>query len=210
VVVPKLRTFGRSVLVADPKDRTFGRSVLAGPVVVPRLRTFGRSVLVEHNDPATRLARAAGIVTRLVRANRRANRPAMQVARLAGIVTRLVRVNINRRGNNRRRDPGRPRPEGSPARAKETRANAIALRGEGDLGSGENARCKTLGPGCPPQGVAHARLPGTPGGLQSSSLTPGGPIEVLEVHGEPFEKMRRRSRSPLAANPQQARLEKRT
>jgi hypothetical protein len=40
---------------------------------------------------------------------------------------------------------------------------------------------------------------------------PGGPIEVLEVHGEPFEKIlsSKRSRSPLATNPQQARLEKR-
>jgi serine/threonine protein phosphatase 1 len=47
---------------------------------------------------------------------------------------------------------------------------------------------------------------------------PGGPIEVLEVHGEPFEKMRRRSKSPLATKrradealePATGRLEKRT
>jgi len=152
-VVPKLQMFGRSVLVADPKVQTLGRSVPAGLVVVPKLRMFGRGVLVRpqafglnglplaprvqvvqhvqvvHKDLAMQLAPAVGIVTRRarVRANRRNNNPAMQLARAARTVTRLVRVRTSPRGN--RHD-------------KETRASAIALRREGDLGSSENAQCE--------------------------------------------------------------------
>jgi hypothetical protein len=179
VVVPKLRTFGRSVLVADPKARTFGRSVLAGPVVVPKLRTFGRSVLVAdpraqtfgrgvlvvHNDPATPLAPAAGIITSLVRVRiiRRDNNPAMQLARVEGIGSILARARISRRDNNRstRRGLGRPRrraPE-HPPRDKETRASAIALREADDLARSENARCETFVPGTLLEPlVAHVRL----------------------------------------------------
>jgi hypothetical protein len=93
-----------------------------------------------------RLALAAGIVTRLVRVrtNRRDNNPATRTAGVAGIVTRLARVRINRRDNRSRRcDLGRPTrgvAESGPPRDKETRASAIALRGEGDLGKSENAR----------------------------------------------------------------------
>ena len=152
-VVPKLQMFGRSVLVADPKVQTLGRSVPAGLVVVPKLRMFGRGVLVRpqafglnglplapraqvvqhvqvvHKDLAMQLAPAVGIVTRRarVRANRRNNNPAMQLARAARTVTRLMRVRTSPRGN--RHD-------------KETRASAIALRREGDLGSSENAQCE--------------------------------------------------------------------
>jgi hypothetical protein len=160
VVVPKLRTFGRSVLVADPKARTFGRSVLAGPLRVPKSQAFGlnglrlvprllvaQRVLVVHNNPATRLAPAAGIVTSLVRVPiiRRDNNPATRLAPAAGIVTSLVRARISRRDNNRstRRGLGRPRrpvPAHSPPRDKETRASAITLREADDLGRSENAR----------------------------------------------------------------------
>jgi hypothetical protein len=180
VVVPKFRVFGRSVLVADPKARTFGRSVLAGPVVVPKLRTFGRSVLVAdpraqtfgrgvlvvHNDPATPLAPAAGIITSLVRVRiiRRDNNPAMQLARVEGIGSILARARISRRDNNRstRRGLGRPRrraPEHSPPRDKETRASAIALREADDLARSENARCETFVSGTLLEPlVAHVRL----------------------------------------------------
>jgi hypothetical protein len=89
-----------------------------------------------------RLARAAGIVTRLVRVriNRRDNNPATRPARAAGIATRLVRVRINR---SRPRDLGRPRrgvAERGPPRGKVTKASAIAPRGEGDRASSKNAQ----------------------------------------------------------------------
>jgi hypothetical protein len=146
--------------VADPKARTFGRSVLAGPLRVPKSQAFGlnglrlvprllvaQRVLVVHNNPATRLAPAAGIVTSLVRVPiiRRDNNPATRLAPAAGIVTSLVRARISRRDNNRstRRGLGRPRrrvPAHSPPRDKETRASAIALREADDLGRSENAR----------------------------------------------------------------------
>jgi hypothetical protein len=163
VVVPKLRTFGRSVLVADPRAQTFGRSVLVVLVRVPKSQAFGlnglrlvprlqvaQRVLVVHNDPATPLVPAAGIVTSLVRVriSRRDNNPAMQPARVEGIGSRLARARISRRDNNRstRRGLGRPRrvPEHSPPRDKETRASAIALREEDDLARSENARCETF------------------------------------------------------------------
>ena len=164
VVAPKFPMFGRSVLGADLKARTFGRSVPAGPAVVPKSRAFGLKglrlvlrvrvvdrVLGVHNDPAMRLTRAADIVTKLDglrrimlrgHISRRDNNPAMQFARVAGIVTTLVRVRISRRDNSRstRRGPGRLRrgvPERSP-RDKVTKGTAIALRGEGDLGSSKN------------------------------------------------------------------------
>ena len=170
--------FGRSVPAADPKARTFGLSVLADLVVVPKLRMFGRSVLVVlvrvpksqafglnglrlvprlqvvqrvlvvHNDPATRLAPAAGIVTSLVRVriNRRDSNPAMQLARVEGIGSRLVRARISRRDNNRstQRGLGRGVPEHSPPSDKETKASAIALRVEDDLARTENTRCETF------------------------------------------------------------------
>jgi len=163
-VAPKFPMFGRSVLGADLKARTFGRSVPAGPAVVPKSRAFGLKglrlvlrvrvvdrVLGVHNDPAMRLTRAADIVTKLDglrrimlrgHISRRDNNPAMQFARVAGIVTTLVRVRISRRDNSRstRRGPGRLRrgvPERSP-RDKVTKGTAIALRGEGDLGSSKN------------------------------------------------------------------------
>jgi hypothetical protein len=165
VVAPKFQMFGRSVLVVDLKARTFGRSVPAGPAVVPKSRAFGLKglrlvlrvrvvdrVLGVHNDPAMRLTRAADIVTKLDglrrimlrgHISRRDDNPAMQLARVAGIVTRLVRGV----------------PERSP-RDKVTKGTAIALRGEGDLGSSKNARCAMLasGDGCSHQEVAHARL----------------------------------------------------
>ncbi len=177
-VVPKLRMFGRNALVADQKTRTFGRSAPAGLARVPKSQAFDLSglrlvprlqvvqrVLVVHNGPAMRLAPAADIVTSLVRVriSRRDSSPAIRPARAADIVTRLVRVRINRRGNrSRRRDLGPPRPrepEGSPPRDKETRASAIALRAEDDLGRSES-RCETLasGDGCSHREVAHARL----------------------------------------------------
>src|SRR5215469_8899214 len=170
----KARTFGRSVRVADLKSRVVG---LNAPARVRRLRTFGRSapvvlvrlpksqafdlnglqlvprilvvqcVLVVHNDPAMQLAQVAGIGIRLVRVrvSPRDNNPAMQRGRVVDIVT------ISQRGKrSRRRDLGRRRrrePERSPARDKETRASAIALRGEGDLSRSENARCQTLASG---------------------------------------------------------------
>ena len=164
VVAPKFPMFGRSVLGADLKARTFGRSVPAGPAVVPKSRAFGLKglrlvlrvrvvdrVLGVHNDPAMRLTLAADIVTKLDglrrimlrgHISRRDNNPAMQFARVAGIVTTLVRVRISRRDNSRstRRGPGRLRrgvPERSP-RDKVTKGTAIALRGEGDLGSSKN------------------------------------------------------------------------
>jgi hypothetical protein len=177
-VVPKLRTFSRSVpvgLAVAPKFRIFGRSV---PVEDPKVRTFGRNapmvlvrvpksqaldlnglrlvhrhrvvqdVLKVHNDPTIRLARAAGIVTRLarVRITQRDNNPAMQLARVVDIVTRLAHVRLNRRNNNRsrRRDLGQ-RGAGvgapSPAGGKVIRASAIALSREGDLGRSKNAQC---------------------------------------------------------------------
>jgi hypothetical protein len=102
---------------------------------------------VVHNDPATPLAPAAGIITSLVRVRiiRRDNNPAMQLARVEGIGSILARARISRRDNNRstRRGLGRPRrrvPAHSPPRDKETRASAIALREADDLGRSENAR----------------------------------------------------------------------
>jgi len=138
VVAPKFPMFGRSVLGADLKARTFGRSVPAGPAVVPKSRAFGLKglrlvlrvrvvdrVLGVHNDPAMRLTRAADIVTKL-----------------DGLRRIMLRVRISRRDNSRstRRGPGRLRrgvPERSP-RDKVTKGTAIALRGEGDLGSSKN------------------------------------------------------------------------
>jgi hypothetical protein len=187
-VVPKFRTFGRSALVADPKARTFGRSVRAGPAVVPKLRVFGRSVLVADpkaralglNGPAVvpksqafglkglRPVPRVQVVERVLGLH---NDPAMPLAPVADIVTRLdglrrimLRGHISRRDNNRstRRGLGRPRPgvPGRSRRDKVTRGSAIALRGEGDLGSSENARCAMLasGEGCSHREVAHARL----------------------------------------------------
>jgi hypothetical protein len=146
VVVPKLRMFGRSVLVVlvrVPKSQAFG---LNGVRLVPRLQVVQR-VLVVH-DPATRLAPAAGIVTSLVRVriNRHDNNPAMQLARVESIGSRLARARISRRDNNRstQRGLGRRVPEHSPPRDKETRASAIALRVEDDLGRTENTRCETF------------------------------------------------------------------
>jgi hypothetical protein len=154
--------FDRSVLVADQRRQAFD---LHGLRLVPRIQVVQR-VLVVHHDLATRLALAAGIVTRLARVcvSRRDNNPAMQLARVAGIVTRLVRARISRRDNNRRRRGlGRPRrgvAERSPPRDKVTTASAIALRGEGDLASSKNAQCETVtsGDGCSHREVAHARL----------------------------------------------------
>jgi hypothetical protein len=169
VVALKFRAVVRNARVRVRNLRTFD---LSGLQLVPRVQGVQR-VLGVHNDPAMRLARAAGIVTRLVRVRisrrdnnpamqlaqvadtvtrlvhvrvrRRDNNPAMQLARVAGTVTRLVRVRVSRRDNNRskRRGLGRPRrgvPEHPPA--KLTRASAIALRAEGDLGSSENTRCE--------------------------------------------------------------------
>jgi hypothetical protein len=150
VVVPKPRMFGRSVLVVlvrVPKSQAFG---LNGLRLVPRLQVVLQRVLVVHNDPATRLAPVAGIVTSpvCVRISRRDNNPAMQLARAEGIGSRLARARISRREDNRStgRGLGRRRrvPERSPPRDKETRASAIALGEEDDLGRSENARCETF------------------------------------------------------------------
>ena len=144
--VRRLRTFGRSapvVLVRLPKSQAFD---LNGLQLVPRILVV-QCVLVVHNDPAMQLAQVAGIGIRLVRVrvSPRDNNPAMQRGRVVDIVT------ISQRGKrSRRRDLGRRRrrePERSPARDKETRASAIALRGEGDLSRSENARCQTLASG---------------------------------------------------------------
>jgi hypothetical protein len=146
VRVRSLRTFGRSapvVLVRLLKSQAFD---LNGLQLVPRILVV-QCVLVVHNDPAMQLAQVAGIGIRLVRVrvSPRDNNPAMQRGRVVDIVT------ISQRGKrSRRRDLGRPRrrePERSPARDKETRASAIALRGEGDLSRSENARCQTLASG---------------------------------------------------------------
>ena len=146
VRVRSLRTFGRSapvVLVRLLKSQAFD---LNGLQLVPRILVV-QCVLVVHNDPAMQLAQVAGIGIRLVRVrvSPRDNNPAMQRGRVADIVT------ISQRGKrSRRRDLGRRRrrePERSPARDKETRASAIALRGEGDLSRSENARCQTLASG---------------------------------------------------------------
>ena len=146
VRVRSLRTFGRSapvVLVRLLKSQAFD---LNGLQLVPRILVV-QCVLVVHNDPAMQLAQVAGIGIRLVRVrvSPRDNNPAMQRGRVVDIVT------ISQRGKrSRRRDLGRRRrrePERSPARDKETRASAIALRGEGDLSRSENARCQTLASG---------------------------------------------------------------
>src|SRR5215472_4159368 len=146
VRVRSLRTFGRSapvVLVRLLKSQAFD---LNGLQLVPRILVV-QCVLVVHNDPAMQLAQVAGIGIRLVRVrvSPRDNNPAMQRGRVVDIVT------ISQRGKrSRRRDLGRWRrrePERSPARDKETRASAIALRGEGDLSRSENARCQTLASG---------------------------------------------------------------
>jgi len=139
VRVRSLRIFDRSapvVLVRVPRPQAFGLNGLR-----PVSRKVAQHVLVVHNDDlAMRLARAAGIVTRLerVRINRRDNNPAMQPAGVAGIVTRLVRVRINRRSNRSRRRDLRG-PKRGVERDKGTRASAIALRGEGDLASSNKA-----------------------------------------------------------------------
>jgi hypothetical protein len=181
--VQKLRMFGRSVPVADPKARTFGLSVRADLVVVLKPRMFGRSVLVVlvrvpksqvfglnglrlvprlqvvqrvlvvHNDPATRLAPVAGIVTSLVRVriSRRDSNPAMQLARVQGIGSRLARARISQREDNRSTGRGLGRrlvPERSPLRDKETRASAIALREEDDLGRERPVRNVCIGVCC--------------------------------------------------------------
>jgi hypothetical protein len=142
-----LRTFDRSapvVLVRVPKSQALD---LNGLRLVHRHRVV-QDVLKVHNDPTIRLARAAGIVTRLarVRITQRDNNPAMQLARVVDIVTRPAHVRLNRRNNNRsrRRDLGQ-RGAGvgapSPVGGKVIRASAIALSREGDLGRSENARC---------------------------------------------------------------------
>jgi hypothetical protein len=121
---------------------------------------------VVHNDPATPLAPAAGIITSLVRVRiiRRDNNPAMQLARVEGIGSILARARISRRDNNRstRRGLGRQRrraPEHSPPRDKETRASAIALREADDLARSGNARCETFVSGTLLEPlVAHVRL----------------------------------------------------
>jgi hypothetical protein len=154
VIVLKFRVVVRNDLVRVRKLRIFDPSALVVVAHVLRSQAFGlnglrpvrrkvvQHVLVVHNDAAMRLARAVGIVTRLVRVriNLRDNNPAIQPARAAGIVTRQVRVRINR---SRRRDPGRPRrgvAERGLPRAKVTRASAIALREEGGLASSKNAQ----------------------------------------------------------------------
>ena len=65
---------------------------------------------------------------------------------MEGIGSRLARARISRRDNNRstQRGLGRRVPEHSPPRDKETRASAIALRVEDDLGKTENTRCETF------------------------------------------------------------------
>jgi hypothetical protein len=151
--VPKLRMFGRSVRLVQVVALKFRAVVRNAQVRVRNLRTFDPSglrlvprlqgvqrVLGVHNDPAMRLARPAGIVTRLVRVriSRRDNNPAMQLVRVAGIVTRLVRVRVSsKRGLDR---PRRGVLEHPPD--KVTRASAIELRAEGDLGRSENTRCE--------------------------------------------------------------------
>jgi hypothetical protein len=197
VADPKARTFGRSVRAAQVAVLKFRAVVRNVPVRVRSLRTFDRNaphvpksrafdpnglrlvlriqgvqrVLVVHNDPAMLLARAAGIVTRLVRvrSNRRDNDPATRLARVAGIVTKTLRnrhdndpatrlarvagvitrpVRVRRCDNNRSRRralgrPGRAAAERRPRRDKVTRARAIAPMGEDDLAGSEIARCET-------------------------------------------------------------------
>jgi hypothetical protein len=160
VAVPKFRVVVRNAPVRVRSLRTFDRSArrvpksqafdLNGLRLVLRIRGVQR-VLVVHIDPAMRLARAAGIVTRpvRVRSNRRDNDPATRLARAAGIVTRPVRV--RRRDNNRSRQRalgrlGRGAAERSPPRDKVTRASAIALTGEDDLAGSENASLQCMSP----------------------------------------------------------------
>jgi hypothetical protein len=148
-VVQKFQTFGRSVLVADLKARTFDLSAPVVPVRVPKAQTLDlngprllhrRQVaqhLLLHKDPAMRVARAADIVISLPRVRN----PAMRLGQAVGIGTRRMRVRISRHGNrSRRRDlgrPGRGMAERSRLRDKATRASAIARRREGDLGRSE-------------------------------------------------------------------------
>jgi hypothetical protein len=87
------------------------------------------------------------IVTRLahVHITLRDSNPATQLVRVVDIVTRLVRVRLSPRDNNRSRRPrlgqrGADVAAPSPAADKITRASAIALSREDDLGRSENAR----------------------------------------------------------------------
>jgi hypothetical protein len=136
VAVPKFRVVVRNAPVRVRSLRTFDRSArrvpksqafdLNGLRLVLRIRGVQR-VLVVHIDPAMRLARAAGIVTR------------------------PVRVRSNRRDNNRSRQRalgrlGRGAAERSPPRDKVTRASAIALTGEDDLAGSENASLQCMSP----------------------------------------------------------------
>jgi hypothetical protein len=126
---------------------------LNGLQLVHRRRVV-QDVLEVHKDLAIRLARAAGIVTRLarVRITRADNNPAMQLARVVDTATRPAHVRLSRRDNNRSRRRGlSQRGAGvaalSPLGDKAIRASAIALKGEGDLGSSKNAQYETRASG---------------------------------------------------------------
>jgi hypothetical protein len=170
LIVLKIRAVVRNALLRARSPRTSDRSAPVVLVRVPKSRAdlkglrpvhrhrVVQDVLEVHNDPAIRLARAGGIVTRLahVRITRRDNSPAMQLAQVVDIVTRRAHVRLSRRNNNLSRGRGQrgagvaaPSPPGD----KVIRASAIVLNKEGDLGRSENARWGKTDKGAYPKNV---------------------------------------------------------
>ena len=143
VADPNARTFGRSVRVVLVIVLKFPAVLRNAPVRVRSLRIFDRSapvVLVRVPRPQAFGLNGLRPVRRKVAQHVLLlhNDLAMRLARAAGIVTRLVRVRINRRSNRSRRRDLRG-PKRGVERDKGTRASAIALRGEGDLASSNKA-----------------------------------------------------------------------